>query len=118
MAGLLTFPPDATRTRDLDEKLPERLWDCFDHAEIYPGSKIAHFRNIKKSMGVEFEDMVFFDDESRNLNVERELGVVTVIVKRGVTGERVDEAVRRWRNLKNGKGKVDDGKKKSKREKR
>lgn len=105
MARLLTFPPDALGARQQDGVMPERLWDYFDHTEIYPGSKIGHFKNIRKKMDVGFEDMVFFDDEARNAEVERELGVVTVIVseRTGVTAEGINQAVRRWRNQKSGK---------------
>jgi len=42
--------------------------------EIYPGNKITHFNKIQKATGLRFEDMLFFDDESRNKNVES-LGV-------------------------------------------
>lgn len=38
----------------------------FDFMEIYPGSKMTHFRKIREASGVEYEDMVFFDDEHRN----------------------------------------------------
>ncbi|KAF4636605.1 hypothetical protein G7Y89_g1478 [Cudoniella acicularis] len=48
--------------------------DYFDHMEIYPGSKITHFTKLQKATGLKFEEMLFFDDESRNRNVET-LGV-------------------------------------------
>lgn len=45
----------------------------FDQLEIYPGSKVEHFRKIAQESGVDYGDMstyigspVFFDDESRN----------------------------------------------------
>ncbi|KAK0558398.1 hypothetical protein OC844_005182 [Tilletia horrida] len=42
---------------------------------IYPGSKIRHFKSIQKALGGNYEDMIFFDDEFRNAEVSRELGV-------------------------------------------
>ncbi|KAK0521384.1 hypothetical protein OC834_006688 [Tilletia horrida] len=45
------------------------------HMEIYPGSKIRHFKSIQKALGGNYEDMIFFDDEFRNAEVSRELGV-------------------------------------------
>jgi len=48
--------------------------EYFDHLEIYPGSKITHFVKLQKATGLKYEDMLFFDDESRNKNVES-LGV-------------------------------------------
>jgi magnesium-dependent phosphatase 1 len=48
--------------------------EYFDHLEIYPGSKITHFVKLQKQTGLRYEEMLFFDDESRNKNVES-LGV-------------------------------------------
>lgn len=53
--------------------------DYFDHLEIYPGSKITHFVKLQKATGLRYEDMLFFDDESRNRNVES-LGVYMYLV--------------------------------------
>lgn len=39
------------------------------------GSKIAHFKEIQKLTGIDYRDMLFFDDEPRNQDVEHELGV-------------------------------------------
>ena len=32
--------------------------DFFDHLEIYPGSKVAHFRQLHKITGIPYSDMV------------------------------------------------------------
>ncbi|CAK5278207.1 unnamed protein product [Mycena citricolor] len=45
--------------------------EYFDNLQIYPGSKLAHFRAIHKKTGIPYEQMLFFDDESRNREVER-----------------------------------------------
>lgn len=71
-------------------------WTLFDYREMYPGSKTSHFRRMHKKSGVAYEDMLFFDDESRNRNVE-DLGVVMQLVRDGVTREEVDRGVRSWR---------------------
>jgi hypothetical protein len=42
--------------------------------------------------------MLFFDDEARNRNVEKELGVYMQLVKTGVTVKAVDAAVKEWRH--------------------
>ena len=68
----------------------------FNHWQIFPGDKRTHFRGLKKSTGIEYEDMLFFDDESRNKNVE-ELGVVMKLVRDGITREEVDKGIRDWR---------------------
>jgi magnesium-dependent phosphatase 1 len=45
--------------------------------------------------------MLFFDDESRNKNVET-LGVVMQLVKNGVSKKEIDRGVEAWRK-KNGR---------------
>jgi len=68
----------------------------FDYLEIYPGSKTTHFTKIHKNSGVEYSEMLFFDDESRNKNVET-LGVVMRLVRDGVSLHEVDQGVKEWR---------------------
>ena len=74
----------------------------FDHMEIYPGSKTTHFQKLQKKSGLPFEGMLFFDDESRNRNVET-LGVVMHLVRDGVTRAEVDRGIEAWRK-RNGRG--------------
>jgi magnesium-dependent phosphatase 1 len=73
-----------------------RAIDYFDHLQIYPGSKTTHFERIHRDSGIPYEEMLFFDDESRNKNVEV-LGVVMQLVKDGVTRDEIDKGVRSWR---------------------
>jgi len=68
----------------------------FDYMEIYPGSKTKHFQRLQKSSGLEYEEMLFFDDESRNKNVE-ELGVVMHLIRDGVTRSEINKGVESWR---------------------
>lgn len=70
--------------------------EVFDYVEIYPGSKTTHFERIRKTSGLEYEQMLFFDDEARNRNVES-LGVTMYLVTDGVSRGEVDEGVWEWR---------------------
>ncbi|KAL2440997.1 hypothetical protein ABEF95_010545 [Exophiala dermatitidis] len=84
---------------------PRRAVEFFIHPQIYPGTKTTHFRRIRAAMQkagtpVDFEDMVFFDDESRNRNVETELGVTFWLVRDGVTTDEVDRGIWEWRKRK------------------
>lgn len=74
-----------------------RAGDVFDGGmEIYPGSKIRHFEALQKRTGIRFEDMLFFDDESRNMETEK-LGVTMRLVRDGVTWGEVEKGVEEWR---------------------
>ncbi|KAJ6444979.1 magnesium-dependent phosphatase-1 family protein [Purpureocillium lavendulum] len=76
---------------------PRRALDVFDGGlEIYPGSKIRHFESLHKRTGIRYEDMLFFDDESRNQETER-LGVTMRLVRDGVTWDEIEQGVEEWR---------------------
>lgn len=69
---------------------------AFDQMEIYPGDKKRHMRKLHDGLGVEYTDMLFFDDESRNRNVE-ELGVTMWLVRDGTSRVEIDKGVKEWR---------------------
>ena len=37
---------------------------------VLPGSKLRHFKSIHKKTGIPYAEMLFFDDEARNKEVE------------------------------------------------
>lgn len=93
-----------------EEEKPQKAISFFTFREIYPGAKTRHFRQIQASTkslaknreeiskdGIAYEDMLFFDDESRNRDTERELGVTFYLVRDGVTRVEVDKGVWLWR---------------------
>ncbi|KAF2744055.1 putative magnesium-dependent phosphatase P8B7.31 [Sporormia fimetaria CBS 119925] len=84
----------------------KRALDYFDHLQIYPGSKTTHFERLQRETGIEYEEMLFFDDESRNKNVEG-LGVTMRLVRDGVSVKEVDQGVKEWRK-RNGRDKMQD----------
>ncbi|KIV80450.1 magnesium-dependent phosphatase-1 [Exophiala sideris] len=97
----LTVPSNSAAT-DSKAAKPLRAIDFFAHAQIYPGTKTTHFKRIqaatqKAGSEVPFEDMLFFDDEGRNRNVETELSVTFWLVRDGVTKDEVDAGVWEWR---------------------
>lgn len=76
---------------------PRKALDFFDAGvEIYPGSKMKHFESLRKKTGVAFEDMLFFDDEGRNREVEA-LGVTMWLVRDGMSWSEVEKGVAEWR---------------------
>jgi magnesium-dependent phosphatase 1 len=56
----------------------------FQYFEIYPGSKISHFRSLQEKTGLKYSNMMFFDDEYRNIEEVSRLGVVAVFVEDGI----------------------------------
>ena len=63
----------------------------FDLKEIYPSSKIRHFKRIQKHFQIPYSKMVFFDDEYRNIEEVGNLGVQAVYVPNGVNLEMVEQ---------------------------
>lgn len=61
------------------------------------GTKISHFKSIQHKTKINYNDMLFFDDETRNKEVERYLGVKFTLVVDGVTKPLFDKAIEEWR---------------------
>lgn len=71
--------------------------EFFDELEIYPGSKITHFKALKERTGISYSEMLFFDDELRNREVEQ-LGVTFHHVPNGLTNNVFEMGLEEWRN--------------------
>lgn len=95
-----TAPSGATAPASNSLPPPKKALDFFAHQQIFPGDKRTHMKGLQQSSGVAYEDMLFFDDETRNSNVEQ-LGVCFRLVRDGVTSHEVDEAIKEWRRRRN-----------------
>jgi magnesium-dependent phosphatase 1 len=73
---------------------PPNLHALAAHHEIYPGSKIAHFKRLRERTGVDYGDMLFFDNEGWNVREVERLGVVSVHCPQGLTRRAWEEGVR------------------------
>ncbi|KAI9825434.1 MAG: hypothetical protein M1832_001164 [Thelocarpon impressellum] len=85
------------KTLHVEKGKPAR--EFFDHLQIFPDNKITHFKKLAAQTKMSYSDMLFFDDETRNRNVE-ELGVTMQLVREGVTRDAIDAGVREWRRRK------------------
>ena len=74
-----------------------RLRSQFDYEAIYPGDKQRHFRQLQRESGIAYEEMIFFDDEDRNIRSVGGLGVTAWPVERGVTQASCRAAIKAWR---------------------
>ncbi|XP_076650132.1 magnesium-dependent phosphatase 1 [Halictus rubicundus] len=68
----------------------------FTYKEIYPGCKLTHFSKIQKASNTDYTDMIFFDDEHRNIVDVSKLGVTCILVKSGVTHSVVEDALKKF----------------------
>lgn len=69
------------------------LTECFDHVEIGFDDKKWHFQRLKRATGIDYESMVFFDNEMRNIRSVQKLGVKCIYTPDGMTKEAWFEAI-------------------------
>lgn len=81
-------PASAGRLLDLFD-----IRDRFAYEEIYPSSKDRHFQTLSEQTGLAYDQMLFFDDEERNIREVGQLGATSVHVRDGVTWDVFQAAV-------------------------
>lgn len=62
----------------------------FEFTEIYPASKLRHLSKISSESGVPYSEIVFFDDEHRNIVDARSLGIEAVFVQNGINMKLIE----------------------------
>ena len=74
------------------------LAERFAFAEIYPSSKLKHFAALRETSGVEYGQMLFFDDEMRNIVDVSTLGVTCIHVKNGIDQDVFETGLESFQN--------------------
>ncbi|KAI0268442.1 magnesium-dependent phosphatase-1 [Russula aff. rugulosa BPL654] len=91
LSSLLLMPPKAG-----DDKSPIMpAVTFFDQLEIYPGTLTPSLRPHHRT-GIPYSEMLFFDDEMRNSEVES-LGVTFQLVQRGLDNACFEKGLENWR---------------------
>lgn len=68
----------------------------FRYSEIYPSSKLEHFAELKKATKIEYQQMLFFDDEQRNITEVSSLGVCCTHVTQGLNHQLFRQGLDRF----------------------
>ncbi|XP_042333013.1 magnesium-dependent phosphatase 1-like [Sceloporus undulatus] len=73
--------------------------NCYFHyTQIYPGSKVTHFQRLSQESGIPLCEMLFFDDENRNIYDVSKLGVTCVLVPSGMNLSLLDRGLEAFAN--------------------
>ena len=71
----------------------------FAHAEIYPSTKLKHFAALREASGIQYKQMIFFDDEMRNITEVGSLGVSCTHIDSGINRHSFRNALNKFRIL-------------------
>jgi magnesium-dependent phosphatase 1 len=71
----------------------------FTYKEIYPNSKVVHIGSIQKKTGISFNEMFFFDDETRNIEDVEPLGVNCYFIENGIKMQIINAALKKYEQI-------------------
>lgn len=92
--GFLIAAASRTETPDIAEQLLRlfEINELFDFKQIFPSCKLRHFKNLSEESEIEFKEMIFFDDEMRNIQDISSLNVVCQYVENGIDFHAIEKA--------------------------
>jgi len=65
----------------------QMIQDVIDFKQIYPGSKLKHFKHLHEDSKIDYSKMIFFDDDTWNTREVSKLGVLCVYCPYGMSEE-------------------------------
>ena len=74
-----------------------KIVQFFSYKEIYPSSKLKHFKSLQEDSQIDYHEMLFFDDELRNIRDVSKLGVKCIHIDQGLTSEKLQEGLKMFR---------------------
>ncbi|KAI3509430.1 hypothetical protein L1887_24695 [Cichorium endivia] len=87
-------------TRDIAVNFVDKLGikSMFVAQEIFSSwsHKTEHFKKIQQKTQVPFNQMLFFDDENRNIEAVSKMGVTSILVNNGVTIEAFRQGLKEF----------------------
>ncbi|MFB6317680.1 magnesium-dependent phosphatase-1 [Saccharicrinis sp. FJH54] len=91
-SGKIIAAASRTNAPEIARELLERfrIRPYFDIEEIYPSSKDKHLSEIMHQSKMNSEDLVFFDDELRNIRDVSKLGIKSIHIPNGITAAHIE----------------------------
>ena len=99
--GFLIAAASRSHAPDIAQQLLELfgLDKFFTYKEIYPGTKLKHFEKFKQQSQLEYNEMIFYDDEHRNIVEIGKLGVTCQHVSDdGLTLSEFQDGLKKFRH--------------------
>ncbi|KAH9522769.1 Magnesium-dependent phosphatase 1 [Dermatophagoides farinae] len=96
MIGIASRTSAIQEANDLLQLLKWNHW--IDYKQIYPGCKIQHLTQLSKQSGCQFDQIIFFDDEQRNIIDLKRINVCSILVNNGMTFKLLNEGIDKFIN--------------------
>lgn len=89
---------------DGEDVTKKSLQSIVDYEAIYPRNKRVHFKQLADQSGVQYEDMLFFDNEYGNISNVGALGVVCCYCPHGLSDGAWIQGMEAFQRAKGGRG--------------